>query len=214
MGFLTGSSNKASQAAEEEERKRKAEIAAGQSRVEGIFGSDERQADILGLEDAVRAFLQGDLDRKKTDTDRNLKFALARGGLSKGSVDVDSNLRLGDDFLRGILEVERRSKAAGTSLRSEDQATKNSLFSQILGGLDATTAAQRANTSLQQNIDLTKSSSFQQGIGDLFSDFTNIFKSSKQAAADRTDRFDFNALYGKRLRSTPSVAGSVQFAGG
>ena len=110
-----GSSNKASRAAERAEAERKREIAAAQRRIEGIFGSPEREGDILDLENATRGFLQGDLDRQKVDTDRDLKFALARSGLSKGSADIDANSRLADDYLRGILEVERRSKAAGTT---------------------------------------------------------------------------------------------------
>jgi len=212
MGFLFGSSNSASKAAEEEERRRREEIEAGQRRIEGIFGSPEREADIVGLEDAVRAFLQGDLGRQKKDTDRNLKFSLARSGLSRGSVDVDQNSRLADDFLRGILEVERRSKSAGSSLRAEDFSTKNALFSQILGGLDTTTAANQATSALQQNIDLTKSSSFQQGLGKLFGNFDNIFKSNQLASTDRRAAFDFNTLYGSRSRQIPSVAGSTAFA--
>jgi hypothetical protein len=209
LGFLGlgGSSNKASDAAEEAEAERRALIAAANQRIEGIFGSPQREADILGVEGATRQFLTDDLDRKKVDTDRNLKFSLARSGLTHGSVDADQNSRLGDDYLRGILEVERRSKAAGTSLRSEDQATKNSLFSQILGGLDTTTAAQQAAHALQQNIALTKSQSLQQGVGDMFGGFSNIFERSREGAADRRASFDFNTLYGNRQRTQPSVAG-------
>jgi len=218
MGFITkllgGGTGNASAAAEEAEAQRRAEISAAQQRVEGIFGSAERDSDILDLEDAVRAFLQGDLDRKRTDTARNLKFDLARSGLSKGSVDVDSNKRLGDDFLRGILEVERRSKAAGTNLRSQDQATKSALFSQILGGLDSTTAANQATSALTQNIDTSRSTALQQGIGNMFSEFTDIFKINRVASADRRAASDLDTLFGPRRRPQVSVAGGTAFTGG
>jgi hypothetical protein len=128
-----GSTNKASKAAEEAEAKRRAEIEAANRRIEAIFASPQRSADILDVEAATRQFLQDDLERKHLDTSRDLKFALARSGLTHGSVDADQNARLGDDFLRGILEVERRAKGAGTSLRAEDQATKNALFRFLAG---------------------------------------------------------------------------------
>ena len=209
MGFIFGGgSGNAVREAEAAERERREEIAAAQRRVEEIFGSPQREADILGVEDATRAFLQGDLDRKKGDTDRQLKFSLARSGLSKGSVDVDLNSRLADDFLRGILEVERRSKTAGSTLRAEDARSKSGLFSQILGGLDSTLAADQANSALGRNINFTRSSSLQKGIGNFFGDFTNIFKSNRLADIDRRANFNFNTLYGTRSRAIPSVAGS------
>lgn len=208
-----GSSNSASRAAQQEEARRQAEISAAQRRIESIFGSADRERDILDVERATRDFLQLDLDRKKSDADRQLKFAHARSGLSGGSANIDANARLGDDYLRGVLEAERRSKAAGTTLRSQDQETKNSLFQQILAGLDTTTAATNATRALQQNIDIAKGSSLQQGIGDLFGGFSDIFESSKRAAADRRASFDFNTLYGARTRPTPTVAGSIGYQG-
>lgn len=204
-----GSSKKATKAATAEEEKRRKEIADAQKRIDAIFGSSERQGDITDLENATREYLQSDLDRKKGDTDRQLKFSLARSGLSKGSADIDQNLRLADDYLRGILEVERRAKTAGTTLRSQDAETKAGLFSQVLGGLDTTTAASQATQALRQNVDISKSQAFQQGIGDLFGDFSDIFKSSKTASGDRRASYDFNTLYGARQRPMPTVAGGV-----
>lgn len=208
-----GSSNSASNAANAEEQRRQAEIRAAQQRIDSIFSSPERERDISDLEAATREFLQLDLDRKHEDAGRNLKFSLARSGLSKGSADTDLNARLGDDYLRGILEAERRAKGAGATLRSQDQDTKTQLFQQILTGLDSTTASQNATRALQQNVDLAKSSALQQGLGDVFGSFSDIFKSSREAAADRRAAFDFNTLYGQRHRVTPTVAGSAIFGG-
>jgi hypothetical protein len=207
-----GSPNKASKEAAAAEEKRKADIAAAQKRIEGIFGSAQREGEIRDLEAATRDFLQEDLTKKNIDASRGLKFALARSGLSKGSVDADTNKRLADDYLKGIIEVERRSKTAGLSLRAQDNETKNALFSQILGGLDATTAAQQASSALRQNVGLAKSDALQSGLGDLFGDFGDIFKFSQEAAGDRRAAFDFNTLYGQRQTPTASVAGSSVFS--
>jgi hypothetical protein len=204
-----GSSKKASKAAAAAEEKRRKEIEAANRRIDAIFSSPERQGDITDLENATRGYLQSDLDRKKGDADRQLKFAMARGGLSHGSADIDQNLRLGDDYLRGILEVERRAKTAGSTLRSQDAETKAGLFSQVLGGLDTTTAAQQAAQALSQNVDLAKSQAYQSGIGEMFGDFSDIFKNSKTAAGDRRATYDFNTLYGSRNKPPPQVAGGI-----
>lgn len=211
MCFSSG--NKAVKQAEAAEKQRQEQIAETQRRIEGIFGSPERESDILDLERSVQQYLQGDLDRQHADTSRQLKFANARSGLSGGSADIDLNLRLGDDYLRGILEAERKAKSAGASLRQQDAETKSGLFSQVLGGLDATTAAQNAASALQQNSALAKSTAFQQGFDNLFSDFSSIFKNSKEAAGDRTARYDFNALYGQRPKAPAQVAGGALFGG-
>jgi len=204
-----GSSNKASRAAEQEEAKRKAEIKVGQARVNSIFDSPERQQDYLDVTDATRALLTKDLDRQKVDADLQTKFALARNGLTGGSADIDQNRRGAENYLRGIVEAERRAKGAGNKLQSEDMSTKSSLFSQILGGMDSTTAAQQAAQSMQQNIALTRNQDYMSGFDNNFGNMANFWKQSKESAGDRRAAYDFNSLYGNRQKPVGSVAGSA-----
>lgn len=200
-----GGGGDAAAEARQQEEQRKAEIAAANARVESIFGSPQREAQIQDLEAATRDFLQSDLNRQHTDTSRNLKFALARSGLGGGSVDVDQNRRLAENYLRGTLEAQRRANAAGASLRSQDANTKAGLFSQILGGLDATTAATQAAQALQTNVALAKSDAYQQGLGDLFGDFSDLFKLSREQAGERRQAYDFNTLYAPRPGANPGT---------
>lgn len=193
-----GGGGNAAAAAEQQERERQAQIAAANQRIQGIFGSPERQSQIEDLRQATREYFQSDLDRQHDISGRRTKFALARSGLSGGSADIDLNRQLAEDYLRGLLEVDRRANSAASGLRAQDTATKTSLFQQILGGLDATTAATEASRALQQNVSLAKSDAYQQGLGDLFGGFGDIWKSSLEGAAQRKQAYDFNTLYGPR----------------
>lgn len=208
MGF-GGGSNKAAAAAEQQERDRQAQIKAAQGRVESIFSSPDRERQIQDLTNATRSYLQDDLLEQRDDTARNIKFAVARSGLGGGSVQIDQGRELAEDFLKGILEVERRSNTAGATLRSQDQATKSGLFQQILGGLDATTAAQQASQSMQQNVALAKSDSLQSGLGDLFGNFGELFKLSREGAGERRAAYDFGSPYAQRPTNYGTIAGGV-----
>src|SRR5690606_32769302 len=119
---------KAVKAANAAEEQRQRDLQAAQRRIESIFNSPERNQQIEQFIDAQRSYLQSDLDRSHADNSRELKFATARSGLSGGSVDVDKNKDLAELYLRGIAEAERRAQNSGAELRSQDQASKQSLM--------------------------------------------------------------------------------------
>jgi len=202
-----GGSSKAYDRAEADEAKRKAEISAAQADLESIFSSPKREGQYEDFVSSTRGILQEELDRQQADTSRNLKFANARSGLSGGSADVDSNSRLAQDYLKNIIGAEREAQGAGAGLRSQDQATKMSLFNQIMGGLSATQAATQAANSMSNNVALARSNALQTNIGDLFGNFTTQFKENKKSAADRRAAYDFNSTYAQRPQTIAPVAG-------
>jgi hypothetical protein len=204
-----GSSNKGYKQAKRDEEAKQREIQLAQRRIEGIFNSPERDRQIQDFIDATRGFYVTDLDRQHGDAGRNLKFALARSGLSGGSVDVDKQGDLAETYLRNLLGVERKAQGAGSNLRAQDQATQSSLMNQILAGLDVTTAATRAGHAMQNNVSLAESEAYQANLNDLFGNLSPFIKSSKEAAGDRRAAYDFNTIYGNRQRPIAPIAGGV-----
>jgi hypothetical protein len=217
MGFLSdifgglfgGGNNDAFKEAEAQEAARQAKLTADQRRLEGIFSSPEREQQIQDFIAAQRGYLQSDLDREKEEQDRQLKFSNARSGLSFGSVDIDSNRNLGELYLRGVAEAERRAQNAGATLRSEDQASKQQLFSQLLGGADATTAAQNAAQMMRTNASLARQDSTFNAFDTLFKGFGDIHKRSREAAGERRAAEEFGSLFGPRPRIQAPVAGGI-----
>lgn len=204
---MGSTSNKAAKRAQEAEDKRRADIQATQNRIEGIFGSPEREADIQDFISATRGYNQQDLDKTKQKNDRGLKFALARGGLAGGSVDVDQNKNLSDAYLRSAVESERMAQGAGNSLRSADQQAKMSLFSQALGGLSMGTSVNNSLEAMRNNVDFAKNTQSEGNFDSFFSEFGDLFTASKKSAGERRQDQSFNTLYGPRPGSALPVAG-------
>jgi hypothetical protein len=179
-------------AAERAERERRAQVTATQQRIEGIYTSPGREADINDLIGATRSYLQQDLDRQNAASERGARFALARSGLTMGSADVDTNRKLAESSLRGALEVERRSQAAGNTLRQRDQESKLNLFNMAQSGLDMTTAARQAGEALRSNIGLARADALQTGLGNVFGDMGELYKRSRERAGERQAQRDFH----------------------
>lgn len=192
---MSSPSDKAQKQAQANENARQAAIANTQSQINAVFNDPKREADINDYMGGLREFYGQDLSRQKGDTDRQLKFAMARGGLIGGSTQVDQQKRFGEDYNKALLGVEQKVQGAGAQLRSEDQEARARLISLATSGLDATTGAQQAAASMRNNLAADKSTNMAQGLGDMFGNYSKYFNESKDAA-ERRRQFDaMQSLY-------------------
>lgn len=192
MGMGSDNSAKQAQKAEEE---RQAAIRAAQGRINAVFDSPQRQTDIASFVDAMRQYFGGDLDRQKGENDRQLRFALARGGLTGGSTQVDQQKRLGEDYARGVLEVDRRARGAGADLEMQDQDNRGRLISLATQGLDATTGASQAAAAMRSSLEAGKSTATANGLGDIFSGFKSYYQKAAESAVRRRADYDSYGIY-------------------
>lgn len=183
--------NKAADEANRMEQERQASIARTQSAVNQIFNNPRREADIADFMGAMRQLGMSDLDRQKAETDRSLKFALARNGQIGGSTQVDQQREFGETYGRGVLDVDRRAMGAGAELRAADQDARGRLISLATSGLDATTAAQQAGAAMRSNLEASKAGMTAGAFGDVFSRFNKFYEQSRESAERR--RADRNA---------------------
>ena len=193
-----GSSNSAQRAAEAAERERQAQIRGSVGRINEAFDNPNRQREIGDYLGATRQFYMNDLNRQKGETDRNLKFAMARSGQTGGKVAIDSAARVGQDYNRGVIESDRRAQSAAADLRSQDEGSRLGLIQMAQSGLDATTGSSRALSALQNNLQAGRSTATAQGLGDAFGTFANLFKrSQEEAAARRGEKYVYGTQYGR-----------------
>lgn len=179
------------------EMERQAQIKQTQGRINQVFDNPRRARDIADFVGAVRTRAMEDLNRQNADATRELTFALARGGLSGGSVNVDQNRRLADDYNRGLLNVESRAQGAGAQLEAADQDARARLIQLATSGLDATTAASQAAAGLRSNFENARSQAFGEQLGDQFTQLGGFVKQRKEEAARRQANRDANFnLYG------------------
>ena len=188
-------SNKAANEAAAAEKERQAAIAATQGRVNAVFDSPERQAEIERAIAAQREFETGILNQKKADTDRQLKFALARNGQVGGSTQVDQQRRFGQDYANALLGVERSAQGFGANIRSADQDARARLISLATAGLDATTGAQQAAEAMRVNLQAGNANRNAESVANAFVNFNDFLKSSRERAdrqrADRVAGFNY-----------------------
>jgi hypothetical protein len=178
---MSSGGNSAAKAANQAEADRQSAIRRTQSQVNTVFNDPKRQADINDFVGATRDYYQQDLDRQKGNADRGLKFALARSGLTGGSTQVDQQQLMGEDYGRGLLQVEQKAQGAGASLSAADQDARARLISLATSGLDATTAAQQASAAMRSNLEAGKSEAQLGSLADSFGQTNSFLQAAKSA---------------------------------
>lgn len=197
MGF--GGGNKASEEAQRAEEARLAQIKATQGRINDVFDGPARAADIANFVSATRDFYTTDLNRQKADTDRQLRFALARNGQIGGSTQVDQSKEFGRTYARGLLDVERKAQGAGAGIEAADQDARARLLSLATTGLDATTGAQQAAAALRTNLQAGAGERSMGALGDAFANFKDFIDRSRESADRRranTESGFYRSIYG------------------
>jgi len=166
-----GGSDRAARQAAAAEAERKAEIARGTDLIDQAF--------------AARQHYTADAERQKEIADRQLRFSMARGGLTGGSAQADANTELGREFSEGLLSAERQAQVGLADLMSRDDASRMNLLALVQSGANATTAAQQAGAAMRSNIQNAKSTGMVEGLGDVFGGTANLYKQQQEAAARR-----------------------------
>lgn len=180
-----GGDNRAADQARRDEEARAAAIRNTQGRINQVFDSPQRAADIADAVGAYREYGLQDLDRQKQVADRQSKFALASRGLIGGSTHVDQQAEFGRKYSRGVLDIERAARGVGANIEAADQDNRARLISLATTGLDATTGAQQAAASMRTALEAGKSGSQMQGLADVFGQFAKYYEDSRIAKRNR-----------------------------
>ena len=179
---MCGGGDGAAEAAASEEAKRKAQVQSSTRAIDAAFSGRGSQLDDFVA--ALREQFGAEAGRQKKIADRQLKFSLARGGLTGGSAAADTGAELGEEFQRGILKGERLSQSALADLTSADESRAR-LISLEQGGASVTSSATAASNALRSNIEGARSSSGIESLGDIFGDTRSLFVEQQEAAARR-----------------------------
>jgi hypothetical protein len=199
--------NKGTKAAEKAEADRLARVNATTNQVNQLFDSPERAAQREQYGTAVRDFYVSDANRQKSVADRNLRFAMARSGLTGGSATIDANRTMGEEYNRGILESERRAQAALADLMGRDEQSRLNLTGLAQSGLNTTASAQQAAAALRSNLAGAKADAFGQGLGDIFKSVEDTRKRSEEDAARRQQEKLYNLRYPSSFSGVSTKSG-------
>jgi hypothetical protein len=190
-----GGTDKASKQAASEEAARQTAIKGAQSGINSAYDSPQRKAEIADYVNSLRKFFGDDLARQKGDTDRQLKFALAKSGLTGGSTNIDQQKRVGENYARGVLDVERKAQGGGANLESLDQDSRMRLISMATQGLDATTAASQSASAMRSGLNASKATDMANGLGDVFANTKSFYQKAADDAVRRRADYDAYSNY-------------------
>jgi hypothetical protein len=181
------------------ERARQTTIKLGTDKVNSIFDDPARAGQQEEFLKAMREFYTADANKQKGVADRNLRFSMARSGLTGGSAAIDANRQLGEEYTDGLLDAENRSQGAYENLRGQDEQSRLNLLSMVRSGMDTTTAASRAGAAMAGNAKLAQTDAMADGLGDIFGSSAAIYKQQQEAAERRRGVKDaYGSVYGAR----------------
>lgn len=180
-----GSNDDAQKQARRDEAGRTARIRDTTARIDATFDSPERQQQYDNYAAALRGQYTMDAGRQKAIADRNLRFSMARGGLTGGSAAADGGASLRDEYSRGILDAEGRVQGGVADLRGSDQQSRLNLIQLANAGTDTTSAVANAGAALRSNLATARGAGIGQGLGDIFAGTTSIYKKQQEAAERR-----------------------------
>lgn len=183
-GLLGRSERKRQRALEQQaalaEQERQRQIENAISVIDAIYESPTRRQQYDDFVRALREYFMTDLNRRKADVDRETGFALARAGLTGGSVAADTARRRNEEYLQGILEAERRAQRSLADLMSADEQSRLQLIDMARSGLDATSGARRAAEMMQSTVSGALPRAMSEGLGDIFSESIGLARRQRE----------------------------------
>jgi hypothetical protein len=183
MGMGGGGS--AASAAQQAENARQGQIQASINSVNQAYSSPARQQQYTDYGNSLNNYLTGQVNEQERINARNLKFAMARSGLSGGSASVDANTQLQKDYTKGLLGASQQAQAGQAALEQADVNSKNQMIALAQQG--AYTGAIPSQVAMAQRAALgSAQSAFNaNALGDVFAGTANIYKNEQTAAANR-----------------------------
>lgn len=180
-----GTNNHAADAANAANASRQASINASVAQIQSAYGTPQRQAQYDQYGNNLKGYYTNQVNEQEAQNARNLKFAMARSGLTGGSASADANTQLGKDFSQGLIQASQQAQAGKAALQQSDINSENQLVSlaeqgNMTGSIPSEiTAAQNTSLNAAQNYGGANA------INNLFGGTAKIYSTEQNAAAQR-----------------------------
>lgn len=203
---MGSSSNNAADEANRLEKERQDKVTEATAKIDSIYNSDSRTQQYDDYVNSLRSYYTDDANRQKAIADRNLKFSMARAGLTGGSASADAGKTLADEYNRGTIQAETQAQASLADLMSQDNQSRLNLIQLANAGTDATSAASNAASAMRASLSSAENNAKSQGLGDIFAGTADVYKKQTEAAEKRRQQL---ATYGSNY-ATPFSTGAQQ----
>lgn len=180
-----GTGSSAANAANAANAQSQQQIQGAVSAINNAYNNPNRAAQVQQYGQNLQNYYTGQVNNQEAINARNLKFAMARSGLTGGSAAADSNTQLQKDYTQGLLQAGQQAQTGQAALQQADIQSKNQLIGLAQQGNytgsipTAIAASQGANFGAAQNFGNANS------LGNLFAGTSGIYQNEQTAAANR-----------------------------
>lgn len=178
-----GSTDKASQAATQQQAAQQSAINTNVSSINDAFAGRQSQYDAYLK--ALNSSYQSQLGLQTANATRGLKFSLARGGLTGSSVAADQGGELQKELGQGQITAQEQAQAKVAGLTSSDEAERQQMISLAQSGANVGNVNQQVATSLKSNLDNAQSALGPNTLGNAFGNLTNTVTGMNNAYQTR-----------------------------
>jgi hypothetical protein len=193
MGTGTG----AADAAQAADTARQQNIQAAIGQITQAYSSPQRQQQYTDFGKNLQNYYTGQVNEQEGTNARNLKFAMARNGLTGGSASVDANTQLQKDYTKGLLEASRQAQAGEANLQQSDVNAKNQMISLAQQGNYTGAIPQQVSEAQLASLGSAQSNLNPSALGNLFSNEAGLYSANQTAAANRRAQVTpIGSLYG------------------
>lgn len=194
---VIGTGNSAANAANAAQAQQQADIQKSVGQITSAYANPNRANQYAQYNQNLSDYYTGQVNNQEAVNARNLKFAMARSGLTGGSAAVDSNTQLQKDYTQGLLNASQQATAGTSALEQSDVNAKTQLIGlaqqgNFTGAIPTQVAqAQSASLGAAQNYGQAN------GLANLFAGTAGIYQNEQTAAANRKAQTSpFGSLYG------------------
>lgn len=189
--------NKAADAANAANAEQQRQIQQTVGQINDAYGSPQRQQQYDAYGKNLQSYYTGQVNEQETTNARNLKFAMARSGLTGGSAAVDSNTQLAKDYSKGLLEASRAAQGGTAALQQADVASKNQLIGLAQQGNFTGMIPQQVASSQSAALGAAQNFGNANALGNLFAGSGQIWQNNQTASANRRAQVSpIGSLYG------------------
>jgi hypothetical protein len=192
-----GTGSSATNAAAAANTQQQAAIQNSVNQINSAYSSAGRQAQYQQYGNTLNQYYTNQVNENEANQARNVKFAMARSGLTGGSAATDANTQLQKDYTQGLLQASQQAQGGQAALQQSDINAKNQLVSLAqqggnIGSIPGqVSAAQSAALGSAQNYGNANS------LANLFGGTAQIYQNEQTQAANRkAQQSPIGSIYG------------------
>ena len=181
--MTSGNTSKAADAAAEASNENQQQIAGATAAIQGAYNSPERQQQYQTYAANLQKYYNTQIQQQQDVANKNLKFSLARSGLTGGSQAAYAGGVEANDSAQASLQAENQVQTATSNLKQSDVNSENSLEALAQNGLSTGNATTQAAQAQQASLQGAQTAQNPTSLGQLFQNTANIYNTETTANA-------------------------------